>query len=704
MLLPLSILIIFPCILALQPLGRSPSGNNTVIIQMFEWSWDSIASECTNFIGSAGYSFVQVSPPAEHIIGSQWWTDYQPVSYTLTSKRGNRTHMITTCHAAGVKVIVDTILNHMAGMDSGNGVAGDSYTHYVYPNIYQIQDFHHCGLTSNDDIQDYTSRAQAQTCELVNLADLATETEYVRGRLAAYVNDLLSLGVDGLRLDAAKHIDTNDIANIKSRFTSSPYITQEVIWGAGEPIQPSEYVPNGDVQEFRYTTALKNAFTGGSISRLQNLDRWVSGSQANVFVANHDTERNGNSLNFNSANNAYVLATIFSLAYPYGTPTILSSYQFSSTDDGAPNNGALDFLFLREFLTNPWKVAFTGMVRFQNNVGPAALTNWMSPQSSQIAFGRGHVYPQSVTALIICHLGSSGFVAINNAASNRTTSFTTSLADGSYCDVIGGKSSSGTCTGSGYGPSPKRSFVWIFLRFIVSGGSISRTSTLLRIAEFPALTDLSLLHLEGCLNEDYQHQCEMVEIFREMTDKLPLRQLTSLYMNTVSFPREDFHSTIAWDAVRNGTVTQAQYPVIMRFISELTALQTLRLVLPDPLFLQSMGYSPPSSMLFLPSLKKLRFETPIPKDCLHIYNYWRRRIAALNFLLGGTFTGPGLERLELVFPHTQDNAGLTRWKNNPQPYAMSMDVEFQRECIPFLIGDELYMYDSDEDDETMEED
>ena len=33
---------------------------------------------------------------------------------------------------------------------------------------------------------------------------LATETEYVRSRLAQYGNDLLSLGVDGLRLDAAK--------------------------------------------------------------------------------------------------------------------------------------------------------------------------------------------------------------------------------------------------------------------------------------------------------------------------------------------------------------------------------------------------------------------------------------------------------------------------------------------------------------------
>lgn len=33
---------------------------------------------------------------------------------------------------------------------------------------------------------------------------LATETDYVRGTLAAYGNDLVSLGVDGFRLDAAK--------------------------------------------------------------------------------------------------------------------------------------------------------------------------------------------------------------------------------------------------------------------------------------------------------------------------------------------------------------------------------------------------------------------------------------------------------------------------------------------------------------------
>ncbi len=49
-----------------------------------------------------------VSPAQEHVQGPQWWTDYQPVSYILTSKRGTRTqyqNMIKTCHAAGVKVI-----------------------------------------------------------------------------------------------------------------------------------------------------------------------------------------------------------------------------------------------------------------------------------------------------------------------------------------------------------------------------------------------------------------------------------------------------------------------------------------------------------------------------------------------------------------------------------------------------------------------
>ncbi|KAF8528372.1 glycoside hydrolase [Hysterangium stoloniferum] len=433
-----------------EPTGTGVDGQNRIIVQMFEWSWDSIASECTNFLGPAGYGFVQVSPPAEHVTGPQWWTDYQPVSYILTSKRGNRqqfANMITTCHSVGVKVIADTILNHMAGSDSGIGVAGSNYTHYAYPGIYQVQDFHHCGLEPGDEIINYNNRLEVQTCEIVNLADLGTDTEHVRERLSQYVNDLLSLGIDGLRLDASKHMPATDIANILGRLTTTPYITQEVIWGAGEPITPNEYVGNGDVQEFRYTSALQSAFSGGgSLTSLQNLDDqgWVPGISANIFVTNHDTERNGQSLKYNSPSNTYVLSTIFSLAHSYGTPTILSSYTFSSADDGPPN-GAVGTCSVNGG-TNGWLCqhrwpAFSGMVTFHNSVS-GNLTNLIYGSSQQIAFGRG----------------SSGFVVINNDNSAWSATFFTSLPAGIYCDVVAGPVKNGSCPGSSYSISSLGTF------------------------------------------------------------------------------------------------------------------------------------------------------------------------------------------------------------------------------------------------------
>lgn len=73
------------------------------------------------------------------------------------------------------------------------------------------------------------------------------------------------------------------------------------------------------------------------------------------------------------------------------------------------------------------------MVGFRNEVGSASpMTNWVSPSSQQIAFGRG----------------SAGFVAINNADSTWTATFTTSLPAGSYCDVVSGTSTAGVCSGT----------------------------------------------------------------------------------------------------------------------------------------------------------------------------------------------------------------------------------------------------------------
>jgi hypothetical protein len=60
-----------------------------------------------------GFKFVVFGTRAADILpvtGTQWWTDYQTVSYILTSKRGSRVqfaNMVSTCASAGVGVIVD---------------------------------------------------------------------------------------------------------------------------------------------------------------------------------------------------------------------------------------------------------------------------------------------------------------------------------------------------------------------------------------------------------------------------------------------------------------------------------------------------------------------------------------------------------------------------------------------------------------------
>lgn len=83
---------------------------------------------------------------------------------------------------------------------------------------------------------------------------------------------------------------------------------------------------------------------------------------------------------------------IFSLAHPYGKPTILSSYTYSTTADGAPNNGTGTCTGTggeNGWLCQHRWVAITGMVGWRNTVGSAVITNWVSPQSDRIAFGRG---------------------------------------------------------------------------------------------------------------------------------------------------------------------------------------------------------------------------------------------------------------------------------------------------------------------------
>ncbi|MGW4940821.1 carbohydrate-binding module family 20 domain-containing protein [Actinoplanes sp. NPDC004185] len=423
-------------------------GAKDVIVHLFEWPWASVANECTTTLGPKGFGGVQVSPPQEHVVlpgsGYPWWQDYQPVSYQLTTRRGDRTafaSMVRTCHAAGVKIYVDAVVNHMAGgASTGTGSGGNGYSHYAYPAVpYGTDDFHHCGRNGNDDIANYGDKWEVQNCELVDLSDLKTESSYVRGKLTAYLNDLVGLGVDGFRVDAAKHMPAGDMSAFIAPVTGDPYVFSEVIeGGAGEPA-PEEYAGFGDVTEFRYGDVVGGAFQNGNLAGLNNLasSMRLSSGDAVAFVDNHDTQRNGRAKLTYKNGSAYALAEAFMIAWPYGVPQVMSSFSFSGPDAGPPaaSNGTTN----QVSCGNGWECEHrwrttANMVALRNTAAGAGVTNWWSNGSNQIAFGRG----------------STGYVAFNRSGSALTRTFQTSLPAGTYCDVMAGDLSGGSCTGPAY--------------------------------------------------------------------------------------------------------------------------------------------------------------------------------------------------------------------------------------------------------------
>jgi len=433
--------LLVPLTAAAPPAAAATPGAKKVIVQLFEWNWTSVAAECTSTLGPKGYGYVQVSPPQEHVNSSPWWVSYQPVSYRIESRKGTRAQfqsMVNTCHAAGVKVIVDAVVNHMSGQENGGtGWAGSSYGHYNYPGVYSAQDFHYCGRNGNNDIANYNDRYEVQNCELVNLADLKTESEYVRGRLAAYLNDLLSLGVDGFRLDGSKHMPAADIAAIKAKLNRSAYLVQEVIYGAGEPIQPTEYTGNGDVHEFRYGKDLARMFNNERLAYLRNFgESWgyLSSAKAVVFTDNHDTQREGGVLTYRNRG-TYALANAFMLAWPYGTPTVMSSFTYSGRDQGPPADGSNRITNVTCYsgweCEHRWPV-IANMVGFRNATEGAGVSNWYDNGYQHIAFSRT----------------GKGYLTINDEDSAvNGRSYYTGLPAGRYCDVIHGTFSNGSCSG-----------------------------------------------------------------------------------------------------------------------------------------------------------------------------------------------------------------------------------------------------------------
>ena len=411
------------------PSGSEPEVTPNVGIQLFQYNWNSVAKQCTEVLGPNHFEFVLLSPAQEHIEGEQWWTSYQPVSYQLESKLGTRDElkrMVDTCHKHGVKVIADAVINHMAGIDGGTGVAGTKFKHYSYPGLYEESDFHHCGLTPDDDIVNYSDQQELQECELSNLADLRTDQPNVQKTIAGYLNDLLSLGVDGFRIDAAKHMNARDVEQILDKVGGDPIIISEVIRG-NEPVQPEDYTSFGGVFAFQWARDLAGIVHGGSLHLgLETREGDVDSAHAYTFVTNHDTERSNQTLTPKDGEQ-FLQAEMLMLATDFGHPVLYSGYAFSDKESGAPQTDGKVNDAVCATSDTPSDGEFQCV-----DERLAALAGWRAFVGD--APVENEVWENSVLSL---DRGDKGFNAITaDDASDQQIDVSTKLPDGTYCDAL----------------------------------------------------------------------------------------------------------------------------------------------------------------------------------------------------------------------------------------------------------------------------
>jgi alpha-amylase len=153
------------------------------------------------------------------------------------------------------------------------------------------------------------------------------------------------------------------------------------------------------------------------------------------FVDNHDTERNGDALNYKDGAR-FILANEWLLAQGYGSPQIFSSFEWGADSNASPPSNA-DGLIINTTCGAGWACThrnpgILGMVGWHNYVGSAQRNHFYTDDANVIAFSKGN----------------RGWVAFNNGAASKQITVQTGLPAGTYCDLIDGKRQGNSCTGA----------------------------------------------------------------------------------------------------------------------------------------------------------------------------------------------------------------------------------------------------------------
>lgn len=425
------------------------AGNNSlpaatkdgVILHAWNWSFDTIRNRLPE-IAAAGYKSIQTSPiqgvKENTMNGSHWWILYQPINFNIgNAQLGTREQFRQLCEEAanyGINIIVDVVANH-TGNQGFHGPEAYMPATNVDPSIRNNPYFWHelRGIT------DWNDRWQVTQLG-IGLPDLNTSNQELQDKIITFLNDAISLGADGFRFDAAKHIELPTDPSGGSNFwprvlgslnnSSNLYVYGEVLQGGADSY--AQYANHMNVTASNYGKNVRQAIGFNSAKNVnQAYDFSAAGvapSKLVTWVESHDTYANDGDETTNM--NDWQIKMGWAVIAARANTVPLFFNRPAGSGKFAANLGTAG--------NNLWKDADVVAVnKFHNNM--AGQSEYLRYQGNEIILvERGN------KGLVIANLGGDAYIdqptnLVNGVYTNKATGGGTfTVANGRITGNIGG--------------------------------------------------------------------------------------------------------------------------------------------------------------------------------------------------------------------------------------------------------------------------
>lgn len=213
----------------MKEINNKYKNNRKIIFHAFLWTYNSIR-EMLPYIKQQGFTDIQISPcQGVKGEGSEFWRLYQPLKIGFCdSFLGTKQECRNMCSEAkqiGIGVVMDVIFRHVAGDDYGNLMPHEQVDRDLIK--YILTDKENCTDNEYNDRWCYTNKALGMP--MLNIWD-----EDYQQVCRNFLDELIELGIDGIRLDQLKHYPVssegcNFLKNVMQPYEDRLFIYGEVI-------------------------------------------------------------------------------------------------------------------------------------------------------------------------------------------------------------------------------------------------------------------------------------------------------------------------------------------------------------------------------------------------------------------------------------------------------------------------------------------